>query len=99
MVAGATALFRRSDYAPSRLIPSIIRHQSSKIGVIENSAGSFFAERPCLNATIHSYPDLKSAVSALHRKQVKEVNEILVRWRADGTGTDVLQNWFPQIGD
>ncbi len=144
MVAGLTALFRRSDYAPAGLMPSIIRHQNSNVGVVKNTTGAFYAERSYPNARIIQHSDLKSAISALQRKKVdmvihdaplvwwsasrnetdlvafrellnnerlawaisknnrellNEVNEVLMEWRERGSGLDILQNWFPRLGN
>ncbi|MEX2607542.1 MAG: transporter substrate-binding domain-containing protein [Kiritimatiellia bacterium] len=144
MVAGLTALFRRTDYAPPGIMPSIIRHQNSKIGAVKNTTGAFYAERSYPNAKIILYSDLKSAVSALNSKHVNmvihdapliwwsasrnetdlvafqellnheqlawavsknnrellnDVNQILIEWKESGSGLDILQNWFPGLGN
>lgn len=92
MVAGLTALFRRSDYAPAGLMPSIIRHQNSNVGVVKNTTGAFHAERSYPNARIIQHSDLKSAISALQRKKVDMVihDAPLVWWSASRNETDLV---------
>ena len=65
MVAGLTALFRRSDYARNGLGPSIIRHQNTKVGALKNTTGEIYAVNNYSNAEIIIYDNTKEAVKAL----------------------------------
>ncbi|MDA3875197.1 MAG: transporter substrate-binding domain-containing protein, partial [Kiritimatiellae bacterium] len=74
------------------IMPSIIRHQNSKVGVIENTSGAFYAERSYPNAKIVQYSNLKSAVSALKRNQVNMIihDAPLVWWSASRNEADLV---------
>ncbi|MDF3128225.1 transporter substrate-binding domain-containing protein [Kiritimatiellaeota bacterium B1221] len=97
MVAGLTALFRRTDYASAGLIQSVIRHQSSTIGVIKNTTGEIFARNTYTNAKILVYNDKESAVSALKKGKVNMVihDAPLIWWIAAENEADLAA--FPKL--
>lgn len=73
MVAGLTALFRRSDYAATGLVPSIIRHQSSTVGTVRNTTGEIYATNAYVNAKVLAFDSIGEAVTALKNKKVNMV--------------------------
>lgn len=73
MLAGLTALFRRSDYAANGLVPSIIRHQNSTIGVVKDTTGEIYATSTYVKAKVKVYDSKSEAVGALKSGRVNMV--------------------------
>lgn len=140
MIAGLTALFRRSDYAANGLMPSVVRHQSTKIGAVKNTTGEIYVLNTYVNAKVIIYNSKDAAVSALKSSKINmlihdaptiwwiaakneaelvsfpelmnneklawgisknnlelldAVNLSLEKMKNDGSGEEILKNWFP----
>lgn len=97
MVAGLTGLFRRSDYAAAGLVQSIIRHQSSSVGVVRNTTGEIYTTNTYVNAKVRVYDDIASAVAALKNKKVNMVihDAPMVWWVAAENEAELAA--FPEL--
>jgi ABC-type amino acid transport substrate-binding protein len=73
MTAGLTPLFRRDDFAPSGMIPSIVRHQTSRIGCVRNTTGAIYVRNAYVHAEVMELTDWEAALKALYRKRVDMV--------------------------
>lgn len=97
MISGLTALFRRSDYAASGLVPSVIRHQNGNIGVIDDTTGEMYATSIYTHATIIPYKSKHSAVKALKDRKVGMIiyDAPMIWWIAAENEADLVA--FPEL--
>ncbi len=97
MVSGLTAIFRRTDYAPAGLFQSVMRHQSSSIGVIKDTTGEIFSRNSYEKAKILVFNDKEGAVAALKKGKVNMVihDAPLIWWIAAENEADLVA--FPKL--
>lgn len=97
LTAGLTPLFRRSDYAPSGMIPSLVRHQTSKVGCVRNTTGAIYAKNAYIHAEVIEYPTWERAISALQDSDVNMVvYDAPAVWWAVSRNEDSLAA-FPEL--
>jgi polar amino acid transport system substrate-binding protein len=97
MTAGLTPMFRRSDYAPSGLIPSLVRHQTSTVGCVEGTTGAIYAKNAYVHAKVMEYPTWDRAVQALKDGKVNMVvYDAPAVWWAVSRDEDTLAA-FPEL--
>ena len=70
MTAGLTPLFRRGDYSPTGMYPSIVRHQTSVIGCVKGTTGAIYAKNAYVHAEVIEFSDWEDALRGLHRENV-----------------------------
>ncbi|MGA0333911.1 MAG: substrate-binding periplasmic protein [Kiritimatiellia bacterium] len=81
MVSGQTALFRRNDFAANGLVPSVIRHQNSTIGVVKDTTGEIYATNTYTRGKILTFESKEALVAALKSKKVNmAIHDAPVIW-------------------
>ncbi|WFB34931.1 transporter substrate-binding domain-containing protein [Kiritimatiellota bacterium B12222] len=97
MLSGLTPLFRRSDYAASGLVQSIIRQQNSTIGTVKDTTGEIFAKDAYPKATVLVYKSKDDAVAALKSGRINMMihDATQVWWIASNNEAELVA--FPEI--
>jgi len=97
MTAGQTPLFRRNDFSPAGLIPSVVRHQTSKIGCVRDTTGSIYTRNAYIHAEVIEFSDWAKAVKGLLDGKVNMVlhDAPAVWWAASRNEEQLVA--FPEL--
>jgi ABC-type amino acid transport substrate-binding protein len=97
MTAGLTPMFRRNDFAPAGMLPSIVRHQTSTIGCVRDTTGSIYTNNAYIHADVIEYADWENAIKGLENGEVNMViHDAPAVWWAASRKEDTLVA-FPEL--